>query len=202
MDRTNPTQPAGMTVHFIESPEAQAELEKRGLTAQDIVTAIDRFQRAEGTVVRTWIGINEHGFFGSTREGWRPDQSDAFAEPIQNIPWVQILELLGRVPAGTTQEFLDTAETQAGGGDHDQVGRRGEAAAMKTIKVSDATHRAIAETAILPLSASGKQQPDGTWLVPIEDDTWEALESQRLPGESDDDTIQRLIRHHREQPLN
>ncbi len=109
---------------------------------------------------------------------------------------------MGRIPAGTTQEFLDTAETQPGGGDHDQVGRSGEAAAMKTIKVSDATHRAIAETAILPLSASGKQQPDGTWLVPIEDDTWEALESQRRPGESDDDTIQRLIRHHREQPLN
>jgi hypothetical protein len=119
MERMNPTQPAGMTVHLIESPEGRALLAGHGLTARDLATAIDRFQEAEGTRVGTWIGINEHGFFGSTREGWRPDLVDAFAKPILNIPWVQILELLGRVPAGTTQEFLDTAETQAGGGGHD-----------------------------------------------------------------------------------
>jgi hypothetical protein len=65
---------------------------------------------------------------------------------------------------------------------------------MKTIKVSGATHRAVVDAAILPFRSTGQRQPDGTWLVPIEDDTWEALERQRLPGESDDDAIQRLIR--------
>jgi hypothetical protein len=72
---------------------------------------------------------------------------------------------------------------------------------MKIIKVSNATHRAVVEAAILPFRETGKRQLDGTWLVPIEEDTWEALERQRLPGESDDDAIQRLIRRHRGQPL-
>lgn len=56
--------------------------------------------------VGTLIGVNKDGFFGSTREGWRPDQPDAYAEPLLNIPWVQIFEYLGRVPDGTTGEFL------------------------------------------------------------------------------------------------
>lgn len=45
----------------------------------------------EGIRVSTLIGINEHGFFGSTREGWYPDQPDAFAEPLLTIPRVPIL---------------------------------------------------------------------------------------------------------------
>lgn len=73
---------------------------------------------------------------------------------------------------------------------------------MKTINVSDATYRAIADAAVLPFRSTATRQPDGSWLVPIEDGTWEALERQRLTGESDDDAIQRLIRRHRGQPLN
>lgn len=41
---------------------------------------------------------------------------------------------------------------------------------MKTIIVSDATYRAIAAEAILPCG-TGTRQANGTWLVPIEDDT-------------------------------
>lgn len=107
MARSKRRSPSGMTVHLIESPEGQAELTRRGLTTHDLATAIASFQKAESVHVGTLIGVNAHGFFGSTREGWRPDQPDAFAEPLLSIPWVQILELLGRVPPGTTGEFLE-----------------------------------------------------------------------------------------------
>jgi hypothetical protein len=73
---------------------------------------------------------------------------------------------------------------------------------MKTIKVSTATYRAIAEEAILPFRSTATRQPDGTWLVPVADDTWEALRKERLPGESDDDTVMRVIRRHRGQKPN
>jgi len=98
-------------VHLVETPAGQAELARRGLTTQDLARAIVRFQKAERVWVGTLIGVNEDGFFGHKDEGWRPDRPGAFDEPLINIPWVQILELLGRVPEGTTGEFLE------GGGD-------------------------------------------------------------------------------------
>lgn len=91
-------------VHLIESPEGQAALAARGLTRHDLARAIGKFQRREHRWVGTLIGINDDGFFGSRREGWRPDQRGT--EPLIFIPWVQILEYLGRVPEGTTGEFL------------------------------------------------------------------------------------------------
>lgn len=104
---TTPNPPRGMFAHFIESPNGQAELAKHGLTTRDLAKAISKFQAIEGVYIGTLIGVNEHGFFGSTREGWQPDQPDAFAEPLVNIPWVQILELLGWAPDGSTGEFLE-----------------------------------------------------------------------------------------------
>jgi hypothetical protein len=74
--------------------------------------------------------------------------------------------------------------------------------AMKTIKVSEETYRAIAEEAILPFRATGTRQPDGSWLVPIDDETWDRIQRERLPGESDDDTVMRVIRHYRGQQPN
>ncbi len=70
---------------------------------------------------------------------------------------------------------------------------------MKTIRVSDTTYRAIAEEAIMPFRSTGQRQPDGTWLVPVGDDTWAALQAERIPGERDDDAVMRLIRRHRGQ---
>lgn len=100
--------PEGYTVHHIESPAGQAQLAKRGLTTHDLAKAIARFQTAEKVRVGTLIGVNEDGFFGSTDDGWSPDKPGAFDEPLLNIPWVQILELLGRVPENTTGEFLES----------------------------------------------------------------------------------------------
>jgi hypothetical protein len=96
------------TVHLVESPAGQAALAAHGLTTSDLARAVVEFQKRERVRVGTLIGVNQDGFFGSTREGWRPDQPDAFAEPLLNIPWVQILELLDRVPDGTTGEFLES----------------------------------------------------------------------------------------------
>lgn len=109
---TKPNSSPGMIVHVIESPDGQAELAKRSLTTRDLAKAISRFQSIEGVYIGTLIGLNEHGFFGSTREGWQPDQPGAFAKPLVNIPWVQILELLGRAPDGSTGEFLEGGENQ------------------------------------------------------------------------------------------
>jgi hypothetical protein len=36
---------------------------------------------------------------GAKREGWRPDQPDAFSEPLINIPWAQILDYVRSEPA-------------------------------------------------------------------------------------------------------
>ena len=68
---------------------------------------------------------------------------------------------------------------------------------MKTIVMSDATYRAIASLAVLPFHSTGERQPDGSWLVPIDDEDYERIQSHRLAGESDDDTIQRLIHAYR-----
>ena len=71
---------------------------------------------------------------------------------------------------------------------------------MKTIKVSEATYRAIAEAAMLPFRSTATRQPDGSWLIPVEHDTYERLLERRLPGETDDDTVARLL--HRGRPFN
>jgi hypothetical protein len=65
---------------------------------------------------------------------------------------------------------------------------------MKTIRLSDATQRAVMEQALLPFQPTGVRQPDGFWLTPVSDETWERLEAQRLPGESDDDLVMRILR--------
>ena len=45
--------------------------------------------------------------FGSRREGWQPDLPDACAEPFIPVLWLQVLELLGRVPKGSTARFRE-----------------------------------------------------------------------------------------------
>ena len=174
------------TVYPADSPPGRAILARRGVTAEDLARAVAEHERREKVRAATPIGVHEKdGFFASTREGWRPDQPDAFAEPILNIPWVQILEYLGRVPAGTTGEFITAGFT-----------RPSEESAAKTIRVSDATYRAIAGEAILPFCSTAARQPDGSWLVPVSDDVWEMLQQVRLAGETDDDAILRAIREY------
>ena len=65
---------------------------------------------------------------------------------------------------------------------------------MKILTVSNATYLALAGLSINGFSSPGVSQPDGSWRIRVEDDTWERLDQLRLQGESDDDVIARMIR--------
>jgi hypothetical protein len=78
-----------------------------GLTRADLDRALAELERTEGIRIRTIAGINDDGVFGSRQEGWRPDLPDACAEPFVPVLWLQVLELLGRVPEGSTAKFLE-----------------------------------------------------------------------------------------------
>jgi hypothetical protein len=97
----------GYQLHAPDRAEAEALLIERGLTRPDLDHALAKLERTEGIQVRTIVGINDDGVFGSRREGWRPDLPDAHAEPFIPVLWLQVLELLGRVPQGSTAQFLE-----------------------------------------------------------------------------------------------
>jgi hypothetical protein len=94
-------------LHASDSPEAEVLLTERGLTRADLDHALAELERTQGIAIRTIVGINDDGIFGSTREGWRFDVPDARAEPFVPLLWLQVLELLGRVPEGSTARFLE-----------------------------------------------------------------------------------------------
>jgi hypothetical protein len=96
----------GYRLHPPDSREAGALLAEQGLGPADLDRTLARLERAEGTWVRTIIGINEDGVFGVSREGWRPDLPGALQEPFIPLLWVKVHELLGRVPAGSTARFV------------------------------------------------------------------------------------------------
>jgi hypothetical protein len=97
----------GYQLHAPDSPEAEALLTERGLTRADLDRALAELEHTEGIQIRTIAGINDDGVFGSRREGWRSDLPDACAEPFIPLLWLQVLELFGRVPRGSTAKFLE-----------------------------------------------------------------------------------------------
>jgi hypothetical protein len=98
--------PRRYELHRPGSPEADAVLAEIGLTRADLELAFATLERSEGVRIRSIVGINHDGVFGSTREGWHPDLPDACKEPFVPLLWLKIHELLGRVPAGSTARFL------------------------------------------------------------------------------------------------
>jgi hypothetical protein len=96
----------GYRLHAPDSPEARALLVEQGLGPADLERALARLERTERTAVRTIVGINEDGVFGTSRAGWRPDLPDACDEPFIPLLWLKVHELLGRVPAGSTARFV------------------------------------------------------------------------------------------------
>jgi hypothetical protein len=64
---------------------------------------------------------------------------------------------------------------------------------MPLIRLTDATYRTIASITIGTFRSTGQRQPDGTWLVPIEQRVFDNIQAIRLPGETDEDVIQRAI---------
>jgi hypothetical protein len=87
--------------------EAGVLLAKQGLSPADLGLALAELERTEGTAVRTIVGINEDGVFGTSCEDWHPDLPDACKEPFIPLLWLKVLELLGRVPEGSTARFLE-----------------------------------------------------------------------------------------------
>ena len=98
--------PGRYALHGLGSPEANAVLVEQGVTEADLDRALAELERSEGVRVRSIVGINHDAVFGSTRAGWHPDLPDACKEPFVPLLWVKVLELLGRVPAGSTARFL------------------------------------------------------------------------------------------------
>ena len=95
-----------MTARREPQPGAGALLAEQGLGPADLERALARLESIEGTAVRTVVGMNEDGVFGTSRSGWRPDLPDAGHEPLTPLLWIRILELLGRVPEGSTARFV------------------------------------------------------------------------------------------------
>ena len=91
----------------LDSPEGEAVLAEQRLTRADLERALAELERSEGIRIRTIVGINHDGVFGSTRKGWRPDLPDACTEPFIPLLWLKVHELLGRVPQGSTARFLE-----------------------------------------------------------------------------------------------
>ena len=57
----------GYRLYSPDSPEARALLAEQGLVPADLDRALAHLERAEGTAVRTVVGINEDGVFGVAR---------------------------------------------------------------------------------------------------------------------------------------
>jgi hypothetical protein len=108
----------GYRLYPPDSLEARALLAEHGLGPADLDRALAHLERAEGTTVRTIVGINEDGVFGTSREGWLPDLRDACHEPFIPLLWLKVHELLGRVPEGSTARFVKdgTLPSEAQGG--------------------------------------------------------------------------------------
>jgi hypothetical protein len=96
----------GYRLYPLDSPEAVDLLAEQGLGPADLDHALAGLERSEGTAVRTVVGMNEDGVFGTRRSGWHPELPDARGEPFIPLLWVKIHELLGRVPAGSTTRFI------------------------------------------------------------------------------------------------
>ena len=96
----------GYRLHPPDSPEAKVLLAEQGLGPADLDSALARLERTEGTKVRTLVGINEDGVFGTSCEGWHPDLPDSGGERFIPLLWLKVHELLGRVPEGSTARFV------------------------------------------------------------------------------------------------
>jgi hypothetical protein len=96
----------GYQLHAPDSSEAEALLTERDLTRPDLDHAIAELARTQGIQIRTIVGINDDGVFGTRREGWHPNLGNACGEPFIPVLWLQVLELLGRVSEGSTARFI------------------------------------------------------------------------------------------------
>jgi hypothetical protein len=91
----------GYRLHRPDSPEGRELLGGHGLTSADVELALLRYREASGTRINTIVGLNEDGVFGAAGE---PASHHQIVVPLL---WLQVLELLGRVPQGSTARFIE-----------------------------------------------------------------------------------------------
>jgi hypothetical protein len=91
----------GYRLYPPDSSEGGELLARHGLTSADLDQALLRHREATGTRTHTILGLNEDGVFGITDEAVAPRQT------VVPLLWLQVLELLGRVPEGSTARFLE-----------------------------------------------------------------------------------------------
>jgi len=102
----------GYAVHHLKSDDGQALLQRYKLTIAEIDKALKLYNSDGNLRIRTVIGISNDGLIGSEKAGWQPNLPDAFTTGLVMVPWIQMLELLGRVPQNSTEAFLDSANTK------------------------------------------------------------------------------------------
>ena len=95
MSGDTPSPPKTYRLHAPDSSEADAILAKQGLTRARLEHVLAELARTGDVDMRTIIGINDDGVFGSGREDWAADLPDAFKEPLIAVPWGRILARLG-----------------------------------------------------------------------------------------------------------
>ena len=104
----------GYRLYAPGSPEARALLAEQGLGPADLERALARLETPEGTAVRTIVGINEDGVFGSAdRAGDRTCPTPA-RSPSSRSSGSRSTELLGRVPEGSTARFVKNGTLPGG----------------------------------------------------------------------------------------
>ena len=64
---------------------------------------------------------------------------------------------------------------------------------MKNITVSNTTYQIIMKKAGVIFKNRSRQLPSGTWIIPVEDETFEMIRYRQLAGEAFDDTVQRVL---------
>lgn len=67
---------------------------------------------------------------------------------------------------------------------------------MRELVLSEETHRLILDQALpfVLARSDATLREDGLWEVPVDEDVAAAIDHARLPGESDDDVVSRLVR--------
>lgn len=67
---------------------------------------------------------------------------------------------------------------------------------MRILIISEESHRLILDQArtLVPARSDATLRSDGRWDVPVDDEVAAAIDHARLPGESDDDVVSRLVR--------
>ena len=96
--------PGRYRLHRLDSPEAEAVLAE-GVTHADLDRALAELERIEGVRSAPSSASTTTACSGP-RAGWHPDLPDACREPFIPLLWLKVLELLGRVPQGSTARFL------------------------------------------------------------------------------------------------